>query len=55
MWHYKYPLIYGSTCPSEHVKQRSDSIQLSNAKHFVTDPRQFLDDLSKGIVTPDGI
>ncbi len=33
----------------------AESIQLSNAKRFVTDPRQFLDDLSKGIVTLDGI
>lgn len=32
----------------------AESIQLSNAKRFVTDPRQFLDDLSKGIVTPEG-
>lgn len=30
-----------------------DTIQLSNAKRFVTDPRQFLEDLSKGIVTPE--
>ncbi len=37
------------------VKALADSIQLSNAKRFVTDPRQFLDELSTGIVTPEGI
>ena len=30
-----------------------DAIQLSNANRFVEDPRLFLDDLSKGIVTPE--
>ena len=37
------------------VAALADSIQLSNAKRFVTDPRQFLDDLSKGILTQEGI
>ena len=37
------------------VAELADSIQLSNAKRFVTDPRQFLDDLSKGRVSPEGI
>ncbi len=32
-----------------------NSIQHSNAKRFVTDPVQFLDDLSKGIVTSEEI
>jgi hypothetical protein len=30
-----------------------DIIELSNASRFVEDPRQFFDDLSKGIVTPE--
>jgi hypothetical protein len=30
-----------------------DSIKLSNANRFVGDPEQFLNDLSKGIVTPE--
>jgi hypothetical protein len=37
------------------VTALADSIQLSNANRFVTDPRQFLDDLSKEIVKPEGI
>ena len=37
------------------VAALADSIQLSNAKRFVTDPGKFLDDLSKGKVTPEGI
>ena len=36
------------------VDTLADSIQLSNAKRFVSDPKQFLDDLSIGIVTPEG-
>lgn len=36
------------------VKALVESIRLSNANRFVADPRQFLDDLSKGIVTPEG-
>jgi hypothetical protein len=30
-----------------------DKIELSNANRFVEDPRQYFDDLSKGIVTPE--
>lgn len=30
-----------------------DTIKLSNANRFVGDPEQFLNDLSKGIVTPE--
>ena len=35
------------------VKALTDTIQLSNAKRFVADPRQFLEDLSAGIVKPE--
>ena len=31
----------------------ADTIRLSNAKRFVNNPRQFLEDLSSGIVTPE--
>jgi hypothetical protein len=31
----------------------ADKISLSNANRFVDDPRQFLEDMSKGIVTPE--
>jgi hypothetical protein len=34
------------------IKALAETIQLSNARRFVTDPRQFLEDLSHGIVTP---
>jgi len=37
------------------IKALAESIQISNAIHFVIDPRQFLDNLSKGIVKPEGI
>jgi|LakMenE18May11ns_1017448.scaffolds.fasta_scaffold9373897_1 hypothetical protein len=30
-----------------------DVLKLSNAKHFVGDPEQFLNDLSKGIIQPE--
>jgi hypothetical protein len=35
------------------IENLLDKIELSNANRFVKDPRQFLDDLSKGIVTPE--
>ncbi|MFL5740422.1 MAG: hypothetical protein ACJ75B_09415 [Flavisolibacter sp.] len=35
------------------VEKLFDTIQLSNANRFVEDPRQFFDDLSKGIITPE--
>jgi hypothetical protein len=34
------------------VQKLVDKIELSNANRFVEDPRQFLDDLSKGVVSP---
>ena len=33
------------------IKNLLDTIQLSNANRFVENPRQFFDDLSKGIIT----
>ena len=35
------------------VEALFDTIKLSNANRFVGDPKQFLNDLSKGIVTPE--
>lgn len=35
------------------IENLFDSIQLSNANRFIDDPTQFLDDLSKGIETPE--
>ena len=35
------------------IKALAETIQLSNARRFVTDPEQFLEDLSRGIVTPE--
>ena len=35
------------------IENLVDKIELSNANRFVDDPRQFLEDLSKGIVTPE--
>lgn len=35
------------------IENLMEKIELSNANRFVEDPRQFLDDLSKGIVTPE--
>lgn len=35
------------------VENLINKIELSNANRFVKDPRQFLDDMSKGIVTPE--
>ena len=35
------------------LENLADAIQFSNAYRFVEDPKQFLDDLSKGIVKPD--
>jgi hypothetical protein len=35
------------------VQNLIDNIELSNSSRFVEDPRQFLDDLSKGILKPE--
>ena len=35
------------------IENLADKIELSNANRFVGDPRQFLEDLSQGIVTPE--
>ncbi len=35
------------------IKALAETIELSNASRFVTDPGQFLEDLSLGIVTPE--
>jgi hypothetical protein len=35
------------------IENLFEAIQSSNARRFVEDPRQFLDDLSLGIVTPE--
>lgn len=35
------------------IRNLADTIQLSNANRFVENPTQFLDDLSKRIVTPE--
>ena len=35
------------------IEAMFDTIKLSNANRFVGDPKQFLNDLSKGIVTPE--
>lgn len=35
------------------IEELSESIQLSSANRFVTDPRQFLEDMSNGKVAPE--
>jgi hypothetical protein len=35
------------------IENLLNKIELSNVSRFVEDPRQFLDDLSKGILTPE--
>ena len=35
------------------IENLADKIELSNANRFVDNPRQFLEDISKGIVTPE--